>query len=169
MINTLRPRRNGQYFRDNIFERIFFNENVCISIEISLKFVAKGPINNIPSLVQIMDWRRPGDKSLSEPKMVRLLTHMCVTQPQWVNIWCFTHCGSVELIMNHYTWPSLAQIMAYYLFNNTKPSSKFIFNQTLGSKFQLNWNGNTTIFIKENEPQNAICKMAAFLAQTLKC
>ena len=41
-----------------------------------------GPMNNIPSLVQIMDWRRPGDKPLSEPMMVSLLTHICVTRPQ---------------------------------------------------------------------------------------
>ena len=26
----------------------------------------KGPINNIPALVQIMAWPRPGDKPLSE-------------------------------------------------------------------------------------------------------
>ena len=32
-----------------------------------------------------MDWRRPGDKPLSEPMMVTLLTHICVTRPQWVN------------------------------------------------------------------------------------
>ena len=32
-----------------------------------------------------MAWRRPGDKPLSEPMMVRLPTHICVTQPQWVN------------------------------------------------------------------------------------
>ena len=43
---------------------IFFNKNVWISIEISLKFVPKSPINNIPALVQIMAWRRPGDKPL---------------------------------------------------------------------------------------------------------
>ena len=47
--------------------------------------VPKGPITNIPALVQIMAWRRPGDKPLSEPMMVRLPTHMCVTRPQWVN------------------------------------------------------------------------------------
>ena len=40
--------------------------------------------NNIPALVQIMAWRRPGDKPLSEPMMVNLLTHICVTRPQWV-------------------------------------------------------------------------------------
>ena len=42
-------------------------------------------INNIPALVQIMAWRRPGDKPLSEPMMVNLLTHICVTRPQWIN------------------------------------------------------------------------------------
>ena len=35
--------------------------HVYISIKISL-FVPKGPINNIPALVQIMAWRRSGDK-----------------------------------------------------------------------------------------------------------
>ena len=69
------------------FSRAFFlSENVWIPTKISLMFVPKGPINNIPALVQIMDWRRPGDKPLSEPMMVSLLTHICVTRPQWVNI-----------------------------------------------------------------------------------
>ena len=31
-----------------------------------------------------MAWRRPGDKPLSEPMMIRLLTHICVIRPQWV-------------------------------------------------------------------------------------
>ena len=84
--NTLRPRQNGRHFADDTFTRIFVNENVTILIEITLKFVPKGPINNIPSLVQIMAWRRPGDKLLSEPMMVCLPTHICVTRPQWVNI-----------------------------------------------------------------------------------
>ena len=48
-----------------ILKRTFLNENVGISIEISLKFVPKGQINNIPALVQIMPRRRPGDKPLS--------------------------------------------------------------------------------------------------------
>ena len=45
----------------------------------------KEPINNIPVLIQMMAWRLPGDKPLSEPMMVSLLTHICLTQPQWVN------------------------------------------------------------------------------------
>ena len=84
-VNTLRPRQNGRHFPDNILKWIFFCENVWIKVEISLKFVPKGHINNIPALVQIIAWRRPGNKPLSEPMMVSLLTHICVTQPEWVN------------------------------------------------------------------------------------
>ena len=84
-LNTLRPRQNGRHFADAIFKCILLNENVWILNKILLKFVPKGPINNIPSLVQIMAWRRPGDKPLSEPMMVSSLTHICVTRPQWVN------------------------------------------------------------------------------------
>ena len=84
-INTLRPRQNGRHFADDIFKCIFSNENISNSINISLKFVPQGRINNIPALVQIMAWRRLGDKPLSEPMMVSLLTHICVTRSQWVN------------------------------------------------------------------------------------
>ena len=84
-VNTLRPRQSERHLADDIFKCIFVNENVWIPIKISLKFVPKGPINNIPALVQIMAWRRPGDKPLSEPMMARLLMHICVTRPQWVN------------------------------------------------------------------------------------
>ena len=84
-INTLRLRQNGRHFTDDTFKRIFVNENVRILIEISLKFVPNGPINNIPALVQVMAWRLPGDKPLSEPMMVCLPKHIWVTRPQWVN------------------------------------------------------------------------------------
>ena len=52
---------------------------------ISLKCVSKGPIDDISVLVKIMARRWPGDKPLSEPMMVNLLTHICATPPQWVN------------------------------------------------------------------------------------
>ena len=68
-VNTLRPRQNGRHFADDISKRTFLNENVGILIKISLKFAPKGPINNIPALVQIMAWRQPV-KPLSEPMMV---------------------------------------------------------------------------------------------------
>ena len=82
LVNTLRPRQNDRHFPDDIFKWIFLNDNVGISIHISLKFVPMGPINNIPTLVQVMAWRRPGDKPLSEPMMVRSRMHICVTRPQ---------------------------------------------------------------------------------------
>ena len=84
-LKSLRPRQNGRRFADDTFKRLFFNENVRISIKISLKFLSKGPIYNNPALVQIMAWRRSGDKPLSEPMMFSLLTHICVTRPWWVN------------------------------------------------------------------------------------
>ena len=85
LFNLLRPRQNGRLFPDHILKKIFLNENIWILLKISLKFVARVQINNIPALVQIIAWRRPGDKPLSEPMMVSLLTHICVTRPQSIN------------------------------------------------------------------------------------
>ena len=47
ILNTLRPRQNGRHFTDDIFKCIFLYENIWIS----LKFVPKDPVNNIPALV----------------------------------------------------------------------------------------------------------------------
>ena len=63
-----------------------------------LKFHCLFPINNIPALVQIMAWRRPGDKPLSEPMMVSLLTHIGVSRSQWVD---HTHC----FVWDAFTYP----------------------------------------------------------------
>ena len=75
----------GRNFSDDIFKCIFLNENVWIFIKISLMFVPKGLINNIPALYHMMAWCMPGDKPLSEPMMVTLSTHLCVTLPQIMN------------------------------------------------------------------------------------
>ena len=84
MFITLRPRQNGRHFPDDIFKCIFLNENAWTLIKMSLNFVPRVQINNVPALVQIMAWHRPGDKPLSEQMMVCLLTHICVTRPQLV-------------------------------------------------------------------------------------
>ena len=84
--NSLKPRQNCRHFAHGIFKCIFLNENVWILIKISLKYVPKGAINNTQALVQIMAWRWPGNKPLSEPMMVNLPTHICVTRPQWFKI-----------------------------------------------------------------------------------
>ena len=82
VINTLRQRQNWHNFADDIFKCIFLNENIWISLNISQKYVPKVWINNIPALVQIMAWCRPGNKPLSEQMMGQ---HICVLQPEWVS------------------------------------------------------------------------------------
>ena len=84
-LNILGPRQNARNVANDIFKCNFSHENVWISHKVSMKFVLKVPINNIPALVQMIAWCRPNDKPLSEPMMVSLLTHICVTRPQWVN------------------------------------------------------------------------------------
>ena len=84
-LNTLRPRQNGHHFPDDIFQWIFLNESVWISINISLKFVPRDPINNIPTLVKVMAWRRPGASHYLNQWLLDLPTYICVTRPEWVN------------------------------------------------------------------------------------
>ena len=42
---------NGRHLPDDIFKCNFLNENVLLSIKISLKFGPKGQSSNIPALV----------------------------------------------------------------------------------------------------------------------
>ena len=56
---------------DGIFKHIFLNESVRIFIQISLKFVPKGPIDNKSALVQVMAWCRIGNKPLPEAMMTQ--------------------------------------------------------------------------------------------------
>ena len=56
-------------FDDVVMKCVLFNENVRISIHVSLNFAPDGPINNKSALVQIMAWCWAGDKPLSEPMM----------------------------------------------------------------------------------------------------
>ena len=56
---------------DDIFKSIFLNENERILIQISPKFLPRSLVDNKPALVQVMAWRRTGDKPLSEPMMTQ--------------------------------------------------------------------------------------------------
>ena len=131
-LNTLRSRQNGRHFADDTFKYIFLNDNVIISAKISQKFVLtltltltltvpKDPINDIPALVQIMAWRRPGDKPLSEPMMVRLPTHICVTRPQWVKLKSHKFCllitsdvCTVEISVITFMWIDCQIVLKFY-------------------------------------------------------
>ena len=63
-IYKLKSRHNGWHFPDDISKRICLDENVWISIEISLKFVPRGPIDNISSLVPIRIYASLGPNEL---------------------------------------------------------------------------------------------------------
>ena len=56
---------------DNIFKCTSLNENDRIPIQISLKFFPRSPIDYKPALVQVMAWRRRGDKPLPEPMLTQ--------------------------------------------------------------------------------------------------
>ena len=82
--NTLRLTQNDCHFQDNIFKCIFLNK----MIDILLKFVTKGPINNILALAQIMAWHWPDDKLLSEPMMPvywRIYTSLGLNKLRWIS------------------------------------------------------------------------------------
>ena len=131
-----------------IFQTTFSNSFSWMKIWISvlLKFIPKGPINNIPALVQIMAWCWPGDKPLSEPMMVNLLTHICVTRPKWVNnglslnhnhqivrraVFTFTEihvlfrqlCHYARLILRKYTHVVIALILLFTFYWITRFTS----------------------------------------------
>ena len=71
LINTLRPRQIAANSHTT-FSNAFSSKKWWISLKISLKFAPKFRINNIPVLVQIVAWRRPGDRPLSGPMTVYL-------------------------------------------------------------------------------------------------
>ena len=66
--------------------------------KISVKIVPKGPVNNIPALAKIMAWRRPSDKSLSEPIMVSFLTHICTPHHKWVEWYLINKANYTALV-----------------------------------------------------------------------
>ena len=86
-LNTLRSWQTAisQTFSNAFF---FLNENAWISLKISLKFVPKVPINNVPALAQIMVWHRPSDKPLSESMMVTdaYMRHSALNELRWVTL-----------------------------------------------------------------------------------
>ena len=81
VLNKLRPRQNGRHFANDILQYIMLNEKYPLSIEIILRFVPRGIIDNRAVLVQTMAWHRSGDKPLSEP-MASSPMHKFATQPR---------------------------------------------------------------------------------------
>ena len=73
-------------------------------------FLPKGPTTRIPALLQIVTWRRPGAKSLSEPMMASLPTHVCVIIiSEIVNKWCLS-VGEIFLLeILYYIWSKFVE------------------------------------------------------------
>ena len=81
--NLISPGQNGRHLAD-ILKRIFTNEEFCIFIQISLKFVLNGPINKKSVLIQVKAWRRIGDKPLPEPMLIQFTdVHMSLGEVSW--------------------------------------------------------------------------------------
>ena len=114
-INTLRSRQNGHLDTEAIFKCIFLNENFWFSNKNSLIYVPGGQIDNLSALVQIMAWCQPGSKPLSEPMMVSLLMHICITQPQWVKQ-CWRIWAKHMRILNYDHRQNKAQQTPVYIF-----------------------------------------------------
>ena len=133
--------------------KMHFLEWKCVNfhwkcVKIPLKFVPKGPINNIPALVQIMAWRRPGDKPLSEPMMVFVPTHICVTRPQWVK-------NTLK------TWTTSKFLGMYYMIDSHYISSHIGFPTTQisihsGHGVCLSWNNKRGYHIFYKMPESAV-------------
>ena len=69
---------------DENFTCIFLNENDRILIQISLKFVPKSPIDYKSALVQVMAWRRRGDKPLPESVLTQFTEGITWCQEAWL-------------------------------------------------------------------------------------
>ena len=69
-INSSPHEQNGCHFAD-IFKYIFMNEKFWLSIQTSLKFAPKGPVDNNKALVQVMAWHRTVDKPLPKPLLTQ--------------------------------------------------------------------------------------------------
>ena len=121
--NTLWPRQNDRHTPD-IFKWIFQNENLWISIQVSLKFVPRGPINYIPALVQIMAWGRSGNKPLSEPMMVNLLTYIHLSASMSHGKKSHSHHHGIKVTQAHDIHLKEDTIWHHYNMNNFLQNTK---------------------------------------------
>ena len=71
ILTHLRLDKIAAIMADDISKWIFLDENGRIPTQISLKFISKSPVDNKLTLVQVIAWRRTGDKPLPEPMMTK--------------------------------------------------------------------------------------------------
>ena len=99
-IDSFRPWQHGWNFADKILNCIFLNGNIWIFIKISVKFVSKGTMNNIPAFAQIMacQWQRSYwciymSLGLNELKALIYSSYQHYEWPTWwtilLRVWCY--------------------------------------------------------------------------------
>ena len=141
--NILRLRQNGCHFRDDNFKSIFLNENLCIFIQISLKYVPKGAIdkhsigshNGLAPSHYMYQWRS---------SLLMRLIHICATPSQRVNpLW------PSEAIRRQGTESTLAQVMACCLMAPSHYLNQcwLIINKVL-------WHSSEGIIMRRSEDTN---------------
>ena len=84
ILTHLPPGQNSRHFRRRHFKCIFLYKNDRIPIWISMKFVPRCPIDNITAFVQLMAWRRPGDKPITEPMLTHFIDAYMGHSGRWV-------------------------------------------------------------------------------------
>ena len=65
------PDNKAAILADDIIKMHILYGIGTIQIQVSLKLVPKGPIDNKAALVQVMAWRRTGDRPLPEPMITK--------------------------------------------------------------------------------------------------
>ena len=71
LINSSSPGQNRHHFIEGMLKCIFLNKNIWISNKIWLECIPWGLIHSVSALVQMMAWRHPGEKPLSEPMLTQ--------------------------------------------------------------------------------------------------
>ena len=117
------------------------------------------------TLVQIMAWRRSGDKPLSEPMMVSLLKHIYVLRPQWVKKSLHLNAALVWNLISHI--PSVPSSKVSHAINIHLISMKF-----KRSKLSNPKNTHTKNYIKPKRLSHKILiwtKMAITFGEECRC
>ena len=119
-----------------------------------------------------MAWCRPGDKPLSEPMMVRLPTHVCVTRPHKRKPPCIGGMELLSLSCNRVFisaesvgrgWCKIAIATKWYQFHATDKCG-FLFIPWITDQYTL------VLYTKlVNKIGNAVAKVITFLIMTTYC
>ena len=106
-VTHLPPGQNGRHSGRRNFKFIFLNENDRISIQFSLKFSPRSPIDNKPALIQIMAWSRTGDKPLAEPMRTQFTVAYMRHWRELTLVVLILFLGNLKCICIFFNFPTL--------------------------------------------------------------